>query len=497
MKFGLEEHIIQGIMRIFEQQPKIDKAAVFGSRAKGNYKPGSDIDIALCGNELNAKDMLNLHLKWDELDLPYKLDLLDYTSIKEPALKEHIDRVGVELYSRWKNVKLQEVVSKLGDGLHGTPMYDDDGKYFFINGNNLVDGKIIIKRSTQRVSEAEYLKHKKELNDRTILLGINGTIGNIALYRGEKCILGKSACYFNVIDSVNKDFIKYVIIDKKFQSHIENFANGTTIKNVSLKAIRDFEFLLPPLPEQTAIAEVLCSLDDKIDLLHRQNKTLEQLAETLFRQWFVEEAEENWEDTTLTQHTEVFRGLSYKGSGLTEAGNGLPMHNLNSVYEFGGYKQEGIKYYNGEYRERHLLRAGDIIVTNTEQGHEYRLIGFPGIVPDYFGETGLFSQHIYRMVPLKGTYLTNQFIYYLLMTASMREQIVGATNGSTVNMLAIDGLQRPEFKLPSKRKVLQFTSIVKDYWEKKNINQNQIYILTQLRDTLLPKLMRGEVRIKM
>src|SRR5438045_1642443 len=84
--------------------------------------------------------------------------------------------------------------------------------------------------------------------------------------------------------------------------------------------------------------QFLSSLDDKIDLLHRQNKTLEQLAEPLFRQWFVEEAEEKWIETTLDKHTEVFRGLSYKGSGLTDKGSGLPMHNLNSVNEFGGYK---------------------------------------------------------------------------------------------------------------------------------------------------------------
>jgi len=229
-------------------------------------------------------------------------------TIKEPTLKEHIDRVGIEFYSRWKKVMLQDVVSKLGDGLHGTPEYDLNGEYYFINGNNLIDGKIVIKENTQRVTENEYLRYKKELNDRTILLGINGTIGNVALYNGEKCILGKSACYFNVIDSVSKDYIKYVIIDKTFQSYIENFANGSTIMNVSLKVIREYAFSLPPIKEQNSIASILNSLDEKIDLLHRQNKTLEQLAETLFRQWFVEEAEESWEEKSLYDVIELIGG---------------------------------------------------------------------------------------------------------------------------------------------------------------------------------------------
>jgi len=261
--------------------------------------------------------------------------------------------------------------------------------------------------------------------------------------------------------------------------------------------IEDLDFIIPPLPEQRAIASILSSLDDKIDLLHRQNKTLEALAETLFRQWFVEEAEEGWGTTTLAEHTEVFRGLSYKGIGLSDESTGIPMHNLNSIYEGGGYKYEGIKYYKGDFREKHIVKPGDIIIANTEQGHEFRLIGFPAVVPNYFSKGGIFSQHIYKLSILKNSYLTSQFIYYLIKTPKVREQIRGATNGSTVNMLAIDGLQRPEFNLPPIEKVQVFSEIVGFYWKKKEDNQLQIRTLTRLRDTLLPKLMSGEVRVEM
>jgi type I restriction enzyme S subunit len=254
----------------------------------------------------------------------------------------------------------------------------------------------------------------------------------------------------------------------------------------------DVEIVNDPI-EQKAIAAVLSSLDDKIDLLHRQNKTLKAMAETLFRQWFIEEAQENWQDTTLEKHTDAYRGLSYKGSGLSDVGLGLPMHNLNSVYEGGGYKEEGIKYYSGEVKERHFVKAGDIIIANTEQGHDFKLIGFPAIVPAYFGDRGLFSQHIYRLVSKPDSYLTSEYLYYLLMTPLVREQITSATNGSTVNMLAIDGLQRPEFKLPPKEKVVEFSAMSKAWWKKKEVNYSQIRTLEKLRDTLLPKLMSGEV----
>ena len=181
----------------------------------------------------------------------------------------------------WQEVKLGEVVSVLGDGLHGTPNYSNDGGYYFINGNNIRNGKIIIKKDTKTTFIEEYKKYKKNLNERTILISINGTLGNVALYKNEKCFLGKSICYFNVLNTINTLFIKYIVINQDFQRYINNFANGTTIKNVSLKTMREYQFLLPPLPEQKAIAEVLSSLDDKIDLLQKQNQTLE-ISKTLF-----------------------------------------------------------------------------------------------------------------------------------------------------------------------------------------------------------------------
>ena len=325
-----------------------------------------------------------------------------------------------------------------------------------------------------------------------LTLGRSGNSIGIAHYYEKNFWAHNTTLYSKeFIDSYPK-YIYYLLKTIDFST----FNTGSAVPSLNRNHIHEILVLVPPLTEQKAIASILTSLDDKIDLLHRQNATLEAMAETLFRQWFVEEAKEEWPITTLDQHVDVSRGLSYKGSGLSEKGIGLPMHNLNSVYEGGGYKSDGIKYYSGLYKPRHLVHPGDIIVTNTEQGHEHRLIGFPAIVPDTFGEVGLFSQHIYKVKPLNSTYLTNEFVYYLLMTSSVREQITAATNGSTVNMLAIDGLQRPEFKLPPKQLVKQFTEITKSYWDKKNLNQKQIRTHTKLRDTLLPKLMSGEVRVR-
>jgi type I restriction enzyme S subunit len=285
-------------------------------------------------------------------------------------------------------------------------------------------------------------------------------------------------------------FIYYFL--KEF--HFELFDVGSSNPTLNRNHIHLLATSLPPLPEQRAIASVLSSLDDKIDLLHHQNKTLEAMAETLFRQWFVEGADEGWEWVKLGQFIEVMRGLSYKGAGLAEKGNGVPMHNLNSVYEGGGYKHEGIKYYSGDYRERHLVKPGDVIITNTEQGHDLLLIGYPAIVPKHFGDLGIFSQHIYRL-RLKDKRITEPFLYYLLMSYGVREQLAGATNGSTVNMLPKDGIEWAKFKIPPDGEIKEFTSVVKPLLGKKESNYSQIRTLEKLRDTLLPKLMSAEVRV--
>ena len=188
----------------------------------------------------------------------------------------------------FSKVSLKQISSKIGDGIHGTPIYDENGSYYFINGNNLGSGRIVITSSTKKVSRDEYLRHKKELNESTVLLSINGTIGNVALYDDEPVILGKSACYINVLPGVSVHYIGYVLKDRLFQHYIKQQANGSTIKNVSLKLIRDYEFTLPPKFVQDRVAEILSSLDKKISVNENMSIILEQMAQALFKSWFVD-----------------------------------------------------------------------------------------------------------------------------------------------------------------------------------------------------------------
>jgi len=185
----------------------------------------------------------------------------------------------------WEVVKLGDVCSKIGDGLHSTPKYVGESDYFFINGTNLVKGKITIDDRTKCISEAEFLKHKINLNFPTILMSINGTIGNLAVFRNEKIVLGKSAAFI----STQEENLHYKYLYNYLQtSAIKNSFNrsltGSTIKNLSLKAIRTTFIPLPPLPEQVRIADCLSRWDRGIALLERLIAQKEEQKKGLMQQ---------------------------------------------------------------------------------------------------------------------------------------------------------------------------------------------------------------------
>jgi type I restriction enzyme, S subunit len=387
--------------------------------------------------------------------------------------------------NRWREVKLKDIVSLLGDGLHGTPKYDPSGDFFFINGNNLENGQIVIKSSTQRCSYNEYLKYKKNLNDRTILVSINGTLGNVAVYNNEKCILGKSACYFNVVDTVDKSFVKYVVTNGTFQTYIREYANGTTIQNVSLEVMRDYTFLLPTLSEQQAIAEVLSSLDDKIDLLHRNNRTLEQMAETLFRQWFVEEAESGWETDTLGHHLTALGGTTPDTSEPRYWNGSIawtsPRDLSGSIAVFMNSTQRTITELGLSKIGSGLLPIGTVLLSSRAPIGYLSISNIPVAI----------NQGYIACVCDKG--ISNWYIYCWIK--DNMDLIVSSANGSTFLEISKSTFRSLEFVVPPKSKLKEFNELVEPWFKKILSNENQIRSLELLRDTLLPKLMNGEVRV--
>ena len=190
----------------------------------------------------------------------------------------------------WEEKALGELSDKIGDGLHGTPKYTDDGEYFFVNGNNLENGIIEIKDNTKRVNHDEYEKYKLDLNSSTVLLSINGTIGKTAFYNGEPIILGKSACYINVLPALLKEYLGYYLVSDGFFNYVKSNSRQATITNLGLKEIRKMPLPTPSLDEQQSIVTALDSLKSKVDKLQANYEKISQecdaLKQAILRQVF-------------------------------------------------------------------------------------------------------------------------------------------------------------------------------------------------------------------
>lgn len=191
------------------------------------------------------------------------------------------EEIPFEIPATWNWARLSNITSILGDGIHGTPEYDATGTVYFINGNNLSNGSIEIKADTKKVSEQEAEKHKRLLNSTTVLVSINGTLGNVAFYNGENVILGKSACYFNLMGNIDKQYIKHILETEYFTEYAKNVATGSTIKNVPLAGMRNFLIPVPPITEQHRIILGMVRLAHSIDRYNDAQTKLDLLNNVL------------------------------------------------------------------------------------------------------------------------------------------------------------------------------------------------------------------------
>ena len=230
----------------------------------------------------------NIVMKLDKI-----LEVIDNQNKQLELLDEAIKARFVEMFGDpitndmlWNTVKLNDVCYGIGDGLHGTPEYDEYGDYPFINGNNLKNGMIEITPSTKMVNEDIYRKYFIKLTENTILLSINGTLGNLALYNGEKVVLGKSACYCNLIPDINRIFVCSVMKTDAFSNFLESNATSSTIKNIGLKVIREFELIVPPLELQNQFASFVEEIDKSRSRIQKSLEASQELFDSLMQEYF-------------------------------------------------------------------------------------------------------------------------------------------------------------------------------------------------------------------
>lgn len=366
-----------------------------------------------------------------------------------------------------------------------------------------------------KIGELLILEYGKSLTDyrnsqgEYEVFGTNGKIGTTDkfIYNEPSLIIGRKGAYREVHFSPKPFFVIDTAFYTKKKNNLTNtlfmyywFKNvdinamdsGSAIPSTSRDEVYDIDISLPSLKIQAEIADILSSLDDKIDLLHRQNKTLEQLAETLFRQWFLTDQKSN-ELTELENYVEIINGVSYKSSELNPSETA--MVSLKSFDRNGGFRIDGFKEFTGKYKPQQVVNEGDLIVAHTDITQDAEVIGNPAIViGNSKYSTMVISMDMVKVVP-KIDWMSIEFLYYLMRTREFKGHCEGNSNGSTVLHLSKRAIPTFEFQKPNKEKVVEFTSQTKELNSKYFNNYRQIKNLTQLRDNLLPKLMSGEVMV--
>ena len=229
----------------------------------------------------------------------------------------------------WEIVELDEVAI-IGDGLHGTPEYDKNGRYFFINGNNLQNGRIVVDINTKRVNFNVYEKLDNHFLLDTIFMSINGTIGNMAYFNNEMVVIGKSIAYFNSSKRISKNYLFFYLQNNQLLEYFYEALTGSTIKNLGLNVIRKAKILLPPLPEQLRIAEVLSDTDLYITTLERLIAKKEAVKQGVMQELLTGKRrlsgfKGEWAEKRLGEIAEVIMGQSPQSHSYNYNINGLPL----------------------------------------------------------------------------------------------------------------------------------------------------------------------------
>lgn len=365
--------------------------------------------------------------------------------------------------------------------------YEPSGNLRVVRGENVTVGEL-------RWDSEKHWNHSIKgledyfLEENDIVIGMDGSrVGhNRAKIPASELplILAQRVARLRVKNGFDQNFIWYQIFDEHFKEYVEAIHTGTSIPHISMTQIGDYEIAVPSLPEQKAIAAVLSSLDDKIDLLHRQNKTLESMAGTLFRQWFIEEAKEDWKEVTIGDFVELNRAsidksYSYKTIYYLDTGS-----LTNGIIE--GFQSLDLD--EAPSRAKRLVQHNDVLISTVrpDQKH-YGIIKNP--IENLVVSTGF--------CVLTCTKIDPHFIYLLLTNGEMTDYLHSIAEGSTSTYPSLkpSDIGAIVFSLPPTDRLKEFSIIADNSWKKIERNHIQIRTLVKLRDALLPKLMSGEVRV--
>jgi len=491
MPYGLKDIELEKLSKVFAANERIERVVLYGSRAKGNYKPFSDVDITLEGAELTHTDLNRISLAIDDLLLPYQFDISIFHTLKNEALIDHIRRMGIMIYekkSEWKEYKLGEFIKvKHGYAFSGEYITTEETEQILVTpGNFYIGGGFKsdkYKYYKNNDFHQDYILHggdivvtMTDLSKDTDTLGYSAKIP----FNSSKLFLHNQriGLIHFLSDKVCPDYVYWLMRTKEYQSYIVGSASGTSIMHTSPSRIEAYKCLFPPIDVQKRIAGVLSSLDDKIDLLHRENATLEALAETLFRHYFIESPNPEWKEGKLGDEFDFTMGQSPSGDSFNEDEIGIPMYQGNADF---GFRFPTRRVYTTA--PTRFAEENDTLIS----------VRAPVGAQNMASEKCCIGRGVaaFRYKHNKEYY---SYTYYKLK--SLLEDIKSFNdNGTVFGSISKSDFENLDIVIPDDEVIKMFQKQVKVIDDKIINNNNEIQTLIQTRDGLLPRLMSGEVKL--
>jgi type I restriction enzyme S subunit len=396
----------------------------------------------------------------------------------------------------WSLLSIGELSEKVTDGAHFSPKPQNVGKYmcsvkdmtynrFDLSGCKLISIEDFDKLSEQgcKPKKGDILISKDGANCLDIIFVFN---------QSEDIVLLSSIAIVRLLPVCDSNFVRYFLLSSACQFTMRsNYVSGSAIPRVVLKDFKKVPIIVPDLIEQKAIANVLSSLDDKIDLLHRQNKTLEAMAETLFRQWFVEDAKEDWDELTLSQIcTVITKGTTPTTLGHAFVDVGINFIKAESINDDGSFifdKFAKITEDTHQFLKRSVIENGDVLCSIAGTIGRVAIVD-ESIIPANTNQAiAIIRVNRQKYFPI--------FVYLYLKSSLFQEVMDGKIVHAVQPNLSLGEIGNTTLKIAPPNQLREFEMIVNPIFDKKRRNTYQIRTLEKLRDTLLPKLMSGEVRV--
>ncbi|MCB7521053.1 restriction endonuclease subunit S [[Clostridium] hylemonae] len=363
-------------------------------------------------------------------------------------------------------------------------------------------------------SKEKYAKNKLRLGD--VIIATVGSHPNLVeSAAGRSCVvnefvdgfyLNQNAVCLRTKDNniLDQTYLGYLCKERIFVNYIQNKGRGAANQmRIAIGAIKDFEFDLPDIEVQIQIAKILSAYDKLIENNQKQIKLLEEAAQRLYKEWFLDLCFPGYEDVEIINgipegwmfkpFSEIFefvRGKSYSSKDLSET-DGVLMVNLKNIKAYGGYNRGAEKRFIGKFKADQKLLPGDIVMGVTDMTQERRLVGHVALIPD-LGEEVTFSMDLIKLNPIS---ITKNYLYGTMQYGGYSNKISPLANGVNVLHLKPDSMMHFDMLIPSNNILAIFDSAFEPIRQRIELLQKQCVLASEARDRLLPKLMTGELEV--